>query len=889
MSGYISAALSELQSPDQIKRNAAALLLMDDPIIASANIPLSPQNQPRISIDQVGRAMNELASKGEMAYYEYLVNNLGNSNDKVFNNVYSYLSNDSRVNKEILQKATNFGRNRIDASAGEILRQSIMQVLQGEADKMRRRQESGVYSTVLPNNKVIIPGEELGALTLYKGGQVSLRQPVQAFSAIVKEIVELPDVYNDQVIEYNSREISRAVARTDNSTTMQLYFSQEQLASTLKLLRNVAPLVGYAREGNEEVARIIGTIASNLENQQISLAFTNMTDLCGRLTNSTYSAIKSALEYKQESEMADNKALSLFNEGNAIISQASMEIRNKNQEIELYKSQIYNQSAELQQIQNEKEEQVNKFKAYAKELALQASGTIMQTKQEAEAQIKYLEQEKEEVVQKFNTISKAEQRKQLTIQNLEQNLRDLNMEVDEAKRVLSTLIEVKGTLAEGISTLISKGNTIENERNKLSNEVSKLNATNQNNEKELEELKAKNEQQITLLRQRYEESQANTTTINELRAQLEQVNRTNALNNDLLETANRNKEEAVRQISELRAEMNRLKGTSAGEREGLQSKIDVYKAEYENAQDEIKRLNNELSKINAGANKLQSEISRYESDKNTLLLQLETAQKEYENINSIKTSMETALSLSRQNLNAKDVLISENKERISQLTLSLNNANELALTAEKVAKESSREAESKIKSIEAKYERQIKLKDTELAKIQKERDKYFNDLQSAQRELDEKMEVEDNMEPLDSLIANQTNPPPIPLEIANEICSIAMDQGKIPMTQRRVQRAEALVESNVKVSVQPPKIGAKPKVKIAPPKKKVKTATKALRKRAVQQRAKGYTITNRAKSSSRMRNTSKGGYVVGGRPDPLISPRGQAFWRNVYATNYHLF
>ena len=41
--------------------------------------------------------------------------------------------------------------------------------------------------------------------------------------------------------------------------------------------------------------------------------------------------------------------------------------------------------------------------------------------------------------------------------------------------------------------------------------------------------------------------------------------------------------------------------------------------------------------------------------------------------------------------------------------------------------------------------------------------------------------------------------------------------------------------------------------------------------------------------NKRTRNNTAGGYVVGGRPDPLISPQGPAFWRNVYKSRYHLF
>lgn len=42
-------------------------------------------------------------------------------------------------------------------------------------------------------------------------------------------------------------------------------------------------------------------------------------------------------------------------------------------------------------------------------------------------------------------------------------------------------------------------------------------------------------------------------------------------------------------------------------------------------------------------------------------------------------------------------------------------------------------------------------------------------------------------------------------------------------------------------------------------------------------------------SNKRARNATAGGYVVGGRPDPIISPSGPAFWRNVYKSRYHLF
>ena len=40
---------------------------------------------------------------------------------------------------------------------------------------------------------------------------------------------------------------------------------------------------------------------------------------------------------------------------------------------------------------------------------------------------------------------------------------------------------------------------------------------------------------------------------------------------------------------------------------------------------------------------------------------------------------------------------------------------------------------------------------------------------------------------------------------------------------------------------------------------------------------------------SRERNVTRGGYVVGGRPDPIISPYGKSFWQKMYLSNYHLF
>ena len=279
----------------------------------------------------------------------------------------------------------------------------------------------------------------------------------------------------------------------------------------------------------------------------------------------------------------------------------------------------------------------------------------------------------------------------------------------------------------------------------------------------------------------------------------------------------------------------------------------------------------------------QKRVEEYSKLKNNLEIELQETKSANKRL---KKSIEAGQTISAARDQSNQALIKSQEDTIRRLRKQLDDARK---TADISAKEiRAREGDNR-KARNQILEQELKVNKLETALADANRrlkdlsaSKAFVQTQweEAQRQVDAlKAEAENHA--TDVIMAGLDEEPPLAPAVVNTICNEA-----------RIQAGKQPTSLNVVTGEDKYHTAAPPRVSDSSQKKEraraVAKAVSATRKKVV---ARSAQRNNSIKTSGgRARNSGgAGGYVVGGRPDPIISPQGPAFWRSVYQNHYHLF
>lgn len=362
----------------------------------------------------------------------------------------------------------------------------------------------------------------------------------------------------------------------------------------------------------------------------------------------------------------------------------------------------------------------------------------------------------------------------------------------------------------------------------------------------------------------------------------------NRRNNEL----NNQKRQAEQEVAEKASQIDALNATITE----LQGIVDKYKslndaqlqqleeakaALSENA--ELLNKNNELAEqvkiLNASkdsALKNQSErhlkeMAKLKEDKNKTIEELKRELEE-ERRKSRENSKKPTRSLREIELEG---IVSRMQREASKLSNDNSSLQKQLEDERREKKRQSDEYNSRISLLEA--EKNSILQDKKLS--EGEKNGRIAELQKKLElvEIEKRTQAEEHS---DDVIMSNVEPPVLPMEtikrVAGESLLLA---GRVPRRPRLPKPAAVGTASNI------PKRTKQAMQKSAA---RGKTATATAKKRKSSTKTSvGPSVV--APAPKKVRNSTRGGYVVGGRPDPLISPAGETYWKNVYNSRKLLF
>lgn len=918
---FVTNIFPVLTYEDQNERNKAALMLQNDPLIARAGIVINPIKQEKISADRIQDAMNKLEGLSDKAYYNYLTTLLKDNNDAIRITAYNYLKDDSFVSRELLDSATKGGKMVISDVVRGNLYESIASAIDGYYRRENERIQSGFYSDVQKPRTYNIPEGEgqlvlastAGPLVVYNAEGV-----FSAFDQISKDIIAAPQSFSDQLIDQRAAEIYTAfskytqVSKTINPSTIRSLFVS---------FRQLAPLINKSSgPGADEMKRAIGQVMIDVRNGNDRAALQNVSGILMQTTTlqamteewgkkgyekSDYwrqmgwlmeqAAVKTVNELRGEkaSLLSANEQLKLeLQRINAEKERNGLSLGEKTREIGELNAKI---SSLVETLKGKEQEIAQKTKEYERmrasyneaakgmkaQFEAQYNASMEEYKQKLEKQVAELEKTKEE----YSTL-------EITYNSTVREKNDLVSQVNDIKKELKEYAQVEATVSGCIRVVIKKLTALKSQNDEILVQKAELLKINTQLEAKIKLEVEKTASQTRAIEEKEQELTAHLTQIKELK---ETIAKTQG---DLkIESELRLKyEEDIRvlrtEISKLETSLKTQKDITTDTKNIYLEQISGLKVQLKNAiesRDEKSRLIESYKKNNGDLQKIVDDynmkMNALEGEKEELLRKNNALNETQSKIVQTCDEMKKINEGLEQEINAKNLEISS----LSGQILELNATNERLSIAEAKAKREGKlvkESEEKLKEIIKLKDIKLEEKDQNLKRALGERNRALAENALFQDELNKLRAAQENDHNND-VIMTEVDPPAMPHELVNEICEMNIrNAGKKP-------EVIVMVDPVQKRSIEPPRLGGAKKRKVVlstSVPKKAKTAIKTKAKKASRVVANSSTrSTSSTGAGGRARNTTKGGFVVGGRPDPLIHRGGTAFWQNLYKSHYHLF
>ena len=502
-------------------------------------------------------------------------------------------------------------------------------------------------------------------------------------------------------------------------------------------------------------------------------------------------------------------------------------------------------SYELEQHKSEKKQLIQKFNQEMENAnrALSEKDQILSSAQH-EAYEKAQKTLRDEYSLKYKVIEEELSKKTQALANANEQVAELETQIQAIAANVEGYENFNGNLAKAVRNVVERANKAEQENKNekalvehLQNQIVAQNEETKNQianyEETLERMKASQAEEIGKYKEILDEWEQYFDENENYRSLYERsINEQNQKLSDNLTT-----------IGKLRYELTHGQTKSDEEKKALN--------------DEILRLRNENSAISGGVRELEKELKGVKS-------QLENARTK---IDSYKNEMK-----SKQT--AQDIMEEKYKKALNQIETqnttiqNLKNAN----TAKDQALVELDRQNSTMSSQLADYNEIMRQK--AIAEAQAKSDHAL--VEELKKELDESKKLKSAYVPPSALDDVVVDPD---LDAAAGLLEQAgAEIPPIPFNDQISILTESIQLSNIKRFEE----DTSNKRKRGPPPPSTQISTSISKRPRVGRPSK-------RTSSSRERNTTRGGYVVGGRPDPLISPYGKAFWQKMYLSNYHLF
>lgn len=933
-----------LTSDDPMIRKAAASYLIDDPVAARAGIRINPHEQPKLTTNEVNRAMNVLGNYGEKTYYAYLANKLTSPNEAVFRDVLGYWREDKGLPdgiRQAIEVATNNGTRPIDLTVRDSINQMVGQYLDSKAQRSRERQQAGFYSVEVPPNerKYPAPTEDEVIVVPKAPAQITYPDPYVALLESSKEIVSAPQSASLVEIDQRATAIYKSFQNTVGALNVPI--SRETIYNMFVTFKAIAPNVMNAVNGSDEMKRLIGSTVEFMRVGQVEAAQNNLFNILYRYnvgvnqlvaSNKEREALISQMTEAGKSLEIEKAQLASQNTAQAYMlqemtnkaAQIGMEMRNTVFELEDAKTNVSLLEKQLEEMRKAYDIISGEYQTYRENY----EGALLRTKQESEeANKRSLEAAQgminklvEELEEKKTTISQLELQRQEALRREE----DLQGQVSKAEGALKVIVGVKATIAETVQEMISRYNSVTNtleeteiQRNKLYELAVNLEERHKKDEGVIsDQLKTIQEQKDVLV--------SREETIKELRAQVADANGSIATYKGVEVQLREEIRVKTTKIIAIEATL-RSKNLSEGEIQSKKAEIESLKAEIKLNRSTMADYKKQISSLEASVNGMNDQIKEFENKVSRLNEEEAGLKNQIEALSKTNASLEECGKGAEAQITALQAELNQAKKDNSSLALQIAGANEVVEQA-KIARAQAENNAKLLEDSEKRLKEMEKLKDRaeiekkeleeakktsenalqkEIGRLSRETERLAKDLgvaqtdnrklfaqwKQAQEDHDKRMEVEVD-DHINDVIMTSVEAPPLPTEVVNSIMNVARIQdNKAPKAI-----PEPVVAADDRAGVLPPKVGgsgsSKGRKAVSKRAARIKStnATKLLKgtsKRAKSNTAKGNTVRS---SSRRVRNVgASGGYVVGGRPDPIISPSGRAFWTNVYKNNYHLF
>lgn len=568
----------------------------------------------------------------------------------------------------------------------------------------------------------------------------------------------------------------------------------------------------------------------------------NVLSSLGVYSNSGIISLKSA---------AEGAMSNLFTDGSQRIAQLTLQQNNMAREIEDLQREVESKNKSLNELRTEyngKYNEVEELKAKIEAQSEKQKRLITPEEQaRREESLKAIIRKNagdQEALEGQITITKLE------IQRMEEQIADHQATLRTIGAMITGQEDFQGNIAEVLSNYVRDFERNQTENNQQKIQLGELAAKLSEGEEQLKTQKAESDEQIALLNNQITTLTGNyEARINLLKEGLTEKD-DEVYNKDLqIDTLKDENKQKSAEILELRRQLADNKDLSSETKRQLQEEIKKIQGQVNANRKLAEGLEKERDEADEARGKLQTqldgtllELTRLNQEKNAEMAKNEKLSKAIEEKNTTITNLNNLL-------NEKDAVITSYQEQMSSMIPAAVEFTETKLQSDLML---------------AKAKSDLPLVNT----MEKELEQHS--ILKASLVPPEMMDIV--VDPQDMIITSG-------LENSGGA------QPLIPFSTQSSLFSEAARVTDVKPLVGPKSSKVKSEAKVkrerAPEPRPAAVISPAKKARVVRVAAK--------RGPSRERNVTRGGYVVGGRPDPIISPYGKSFWQKMYLSNYHLF
>lgn len=548
---------------------------------------------------------------------------------------------------------------------------------------------------------------------------------------------------------------------------------------------------------------------------------------------------------------AEGAMSNLFTDGSQRIAQLTLQANNLARENEDLKREVASKDKSINEMRadyNGKYNEVEELKVRLEEAAEKEKRLIT-----PEEQVRQLES-LNEIIRK-NAADQETLKGSITLtllekQRLEEQINDNEVTLRTIGAMITGQEDFQGNIAELVSNYVRDFESLQTENNQQKTQLSDLAAKLNEGEEKLKIQKAESDEQIALLNDQISTNSGNyEARIKLLKEGLtDKENEMYNLNLEKETLESQNKQKSV-EILDLRRQLTDNKDLTSETIKQLnqdirkkQGQINANRKLADDLEKERDNIDEERGKLQTQLDGALLEVARLNQEKNAEMSKNEKLSRAIEDKNTTITNLNNLI-------NEKDTLITSFQEQMANMVPAAVEFTETKLQSDFML---------------AKAKSDLPLVNT----MEKELEKHS--ILKASLVPPEMMDIV--IDPQDMVISSGLEnsggaQPLIPFSTQSSLFSEAARVADVkPLLGPKSSKvkSEAKVKRERKPEPQP--------ATVLSPAKKARVV-KAVAKRG----------------PSRERNLTRGGYVVGGRPDPIISPYGKSFWQKMYLSNYHLF